>query len=375
VTGTQRLTALDALRGVAALVVVVWHWQHFFASSGDWQPGWERSAQPFFWLLKPLYVQGWAAVDLFFVLSGFVFFWLYSDSIRRRAMGAWRFALLRFSRLYPLHLAMLLLVAGLQALFFAGHDTFFIYQANDGRHFIAHLFLVQNWWPHAPQSFDGPSWSVSIEVLLYLLFFLACRAGLKRGLHCLIVALIGGILLPYDEHIARGVIGFFMGGYMFRLWEELREHPRAPLIANLLSVIALSGWVALGMMLYADAAWLGNGEGNNQFLVAFDFGLCPLTVLALALREHGGRATARWLGFLGDISYSTYLIHFPLQLGCVLLAAPLALPLQFFMQGWVMIAFYVALIALGAASYHWFERPAQSWIRSHALPIAVAPAD
>ena len=40
--------------------------------------------QPFFWLLKPLYIQGWAAVDLFFALSGFVFFWLYSENIAER---------------------------------------------------------------------------------------------------------------------------------------------------------------------------------------------------------------------------------------------------------------------------------------------------
>jgi peptidoglycan/LPS O-acetylase OafA/YrhL len=45
------------------------------------------------------------------------------------------------------------------------------------------------------------------------------------------------------------------------------------------------------------------------------------------------------------------------------------------MQGWVMVAFYIALIALGAASYRWLERPAQNWIRSRAAPIAVVPAD
>ena len=36
----KRLTSLDALRGVAALSIVVWHWQHFFAISGRWQTGW-----------------------------------------------------------------------------------------------------------------------------------------------------------------------------------------------------------------------------------------------------------------------------------------------------------------------------------------------
>ena len=123
---TKRLTALDALRGVAALAVVAWHWQHFFAISGSWQAGWTRSMQPLYWLLKPLYIQGWAAVDLFFVLSGFVFFWLYGESIRdgRVRMGA--FALMRFSRLYPLQILTLIVVAVLQSLYFARIGSFFI---------------------------------------------------------------------------------------------------------------------------------------------------------------------------------------------------------------------------------------------------------
>ena len=362
--GPNRLTSLDALRGVAALSVVVWHWQHFFAIGGDWQDDWSADMQPFYWLLKPLYAQGWAAVDLFFVLSGFVFFWLYGAAIREKRTGAWRFALLRFSRLYPLHFVMLIVVAALQFFFFRAHGTFFIYQDNDAAHFAEHLFMVQNWWPRSPQSFDGPTWSVSIEILLYVLFFIACRLGLKRGLHCLALALIGGLLLPFDEHIARGVIGFFMGGAMVAAWEYLRVHARARVVARCLGIAALLGWAVLATMLYRGSSWLANGEGNNLFLIAFDFVLCPLTVLSLALGETlRGRSYAA-LGVLGDISYSTYLIHFPMQLTLALLAARFALEPQFFLQGWVMGAFYAVLIGLGWLSYRYFERPLQSLLRN-----------
>jgi len=362
--GPNRLTSLDALRGVAALAVVVWHWQHFFAIGGDWMDDWRPDMQPFYAVLKPLYVQGWAAVDLFFVLSGFVFFWLYGAAIRERRTRAWRFALLRFSRLYPLHVVMLIAVAVLQFFFFRAHSMFFVYQANDAAHFAAHLFLVQNWWPGSPQSFDGPTWSVSIEALLYVLFFAACRFGLKRGLHCLIAALLGGLALLYDEHIGRGIVGFFMGGVAFTVWNRLRGEARVRSIARTLGIVALAGWVALAAMLYRDSSWLANGEGNNLFLVVFDFILCPLTVLALALHEHGRGRSYAGLGFLGDISYSTYLLHFPMQLALALIAARFALTPQFFMQGWVMIAFYAVLIVLGALSYRFFERPLQALLRS-----------
>jgi peptidoglycan/LPS O-acetylase OafA/YrhL len=355
----RRLSSLDALRGVAALAVVVWHWQHFFAINGDFVDGWTRAMQPAFWLLKPLYLQGWAAVDLFFVLSGFVFFWLYGDPIRTRVTGAGQFALLRFSRLYPLHLVTLIAVAVLQARFLSRHGQFFIYQANDARHFLMQLLFVQNWWPQMPQSFDGPSWSVSVEVMLYGVFFVACRLGLKAGWRAAILALAGVPLLWVDGHIARGVIGFFMGGAMVALWQALRGQAQAAAIARGLTIAVVAGWIGLAVALYRG--WFADGEANKTFALAFDFLLCPATVLVLALRE---QVRAPWAAFLGDISYSTYLIHFPLQLALALLAARFAWTPQDFMQGWVMLAFYAVLIVLGALSYRFLERPMQALIRN-----------
>jgi len=126
----------------------------------------------------------------------------------------------------------------------------------------------------------------------------------------------------------------------------------------------LAGWFCLYALLYADNPWLAHGEGNYLFLTLFDFGLCPLTVLALALRETAGRRTYAWLGFLGDISYSTYLIHFPLQLALALLAVRLGLVPLDFMHAWVMLAFFAVQIGLSTLSYTYVERPAQSWLRS-----------
>ena len=371
-TAPKRLTSLDALRGAAALAVVAWHWQHFFAISGHWQPGWTRAMQPFFWLLKPLYVQGWAAVDLFFVLSGFVFFWLYSENIAQRRESARSFALMRFSRLYPLQILTLLSVAILQSLYFSRVGTFFIYQDNDWWHFILHLGLVQNWWPNMPQSFDGPSWSVSIEVLLYLVFFTACRLGLKAGWPSLLVALAGAPLMWVDEHICRGVIGFFMGGVAFALWQGAAARGLAAVLLRTSAALALAGWLLLIVLVYADSGLIAGGELNSGLLYLFDYLLCPLTVLSLALFESVTDRRFTRLAFLGDISYSTYMLHFPLQLSVVLLALRFGLVPSFFMQGWVMAVFLVALILLGACSYRFFERPMQDLLRGRARRLAPA---
>src|SRR3974390_435665 len=130
---SKRLYSIDALRGVAALSVGGWHWQHFFAVSGTWMAGWNRTSQPFYPYLKPLYDEGWAAVDLFFAVSGFVFFWLYREPVAARNIGVSQFALQRFSRLYPIYFLTLIVAAVLQLLFHRATGTWFIFDANDWR--------------------------------------------------------------------------------------------------------------------------------------------------------------------------------------------------------------------------------------------------
>jgi peptidoglycan/LPS O-acetylase OafA/YrhL len=360
----KRLHSLDALRGVAALSVVVWHWQHFFALTGDYPYRWQRAGQPFFWALKPLYGAGWMAVDLFFALSGFVFFWLYADAIKVRAIRPGSFALLRLSRLYPLHFATLILTAGLQYLFSRQTGGFFIFDAGNWLRFAAALVMAQQWLPPTEgQFFNGPAWSVSIEILLYILFFAVCRLGMAGPRRALVIAFAAIFLLPFNNPIARGVMGFFLGGatYYFTAWARTRGNAgRIAICAAALALLAWSLTLAEG---YGGLLHRALGDAPNVFLLAFIFLVCPVTIAALALHEqqHGGRFKS--LSFLGDISYSTYLLHFPLQLVCVLVGLRLGWTPMTFMQPLAMIAFFAMLIALSAASHYGFERPLQALIR------------
>jgi len=106
----------------------------------------------------------------------------------------------------------------------------------------------------------------------------------------------------------------------------------------------------------------------------FTFVACPLTILALALDEQllGGRY--RRLSPLGDISYSTYLIHIPLQMALALMALALGIRSHVFMSPFAMMAFFGVLIALGTLSFRCFERPMQKYMRSWRRPrVATAP--
>ncbi|HEX4081106.1 MAG TPA: acyltransferase [Rhizomicrobium sp.] len=372
----KRLYSLDVLRGIAALAIIFWHWQHFFAVRGTWQVVWSRAMQPGYLVFKPLYDLGWVAVDIFFAVSGFVFYWLYLEPVARREIGAGRFALQRLSRLYPLYLATLLAGAAMQLAFHHATANWFIFAANDWSHFVKSVLLVQQWLPpDEMQSFNGPDWAVSIEVLLYILFFVATRLRLRGPVSAICLAAGGAIFFFHDGQIGRGIMGFFWGGATYFAVRAIVVRPSAKIVARLVALTALAAWAVaiadvylgfiqslFGMFPLPVARFL-IGYEYPEFLMAFIFVVVPLTLAALALQEElFGGAWARFT-FLGDVSYSTYLIHFPMQLALALLALRFGWIPADFMHGYVMVGFYAALIGLGALSYTYFERPMQAFIR------------
>jgi peptidoglycan/LPS O-acetylase OafA/YrhL len=377
----KRLYSLDAIRGLAALTIVIWHWQHFFALSGEWQEGWVREWQPFYSLLKPFYLEAWAAVDLFFALSGFVFFWLYREAIREKKVGAGRFALLRVSRLWPLHALMLVAIALVQMGFHARTGSYFIFPAGAWDRFVANLFLAQQWLPlNSDQTFNGPAWTVSVEAGLYVVFFLACRAGFNGWKSAALAVLAGFLLYDWNEMVGRGLMGFFLGGVAYFAVEKIRLLACARRASQVIGLACLALWalvvveIEFGPLHQAVVTvtdrlpddWYDPDRTDIYFHIAYILTIVPLTVVALALSEVVLNLFPRFYKrttYLGDISYGVYMLHFPLQAACALGALGLGLTPMFFMQGWVMLAFYAVLLTLASLSYFYFEKPMQKVIR------------
>ena len=160
----NKLLGLEIVRFISALSVLVWHYQHFFYIANK-PTDFFRELQPFYSLLSIFYDYGFYGVQVFWCISGFIFFWKYRDSIASKSITYKNFFILRFSRLYPLHLATLLLVLALQTMYFHQRDYFFVYQNNDIPHFIYQLFLASSWGFEKGYSFNGPIWSISVRKL------------------------------------------------------------------------------------------------------------------------------------------------------------------------------------------------------------------
>lgn len=352
----ERLYTLDTLRGIAALSVVFWHWQHFFYA-GDSPAGFDPSRQPFFAALTPLYQYGGLAVQLFFSISGFVFFWLFSTAIASRQASLRRFAVDRFSRLYPLHLLTFLLVAGLQLVYAAYHSSAFVYQYNDGYHALLNLLLAPAWGLEKGWSYNAPIWSVSIEVLLYASFFVICLAGRWRWLLAAAACGLGLLLYPGSYKIGSGLLCFYMGGLAYALLVQLRR------------------WAGSGMALVATtglavAAWFYQVQVAASVDIYLVMCLCfPASLAMLAAAGMHWPGMMRSAAWVGDISYASYLLHFPLQVVFALVLDGLGFAREVFYQPWVMLLFFAVLVHLSLACHRWFERPAQRYLRTSWLAV------
>jgi len=345
---------------VAALAVVFWHWQHFFFSGTAPAAGFDSEAQPFYEAFKILYRHGALGIYLFFALSGFIFFWLYAGTVAARRLTPGEFFMLRFSRLYPLHLVTLLLVAVGQAVYAGINGGSFVYAHNDVRHFALNLLLAPSIGLEQGYSFNGPVWSVSVEVVLYAMFFVFCWFRINRTSLLLIVSLAGFfVLMNYYPPLGSGIGSFFLGGVVHAMFARIAGRPNSRLITRLVATATVVLWAATIASVYTGIALLPPSlQGYFPVMILF-----PMTILSLALVEHGGSGFAKALSPLGEISYSSYLIHFPLQLAFVLAAQAAGLGADFFNNGISLILFFAALLPLSFASFRYLEVPAQRYLR------------
>ena len=355
----ERLIGLELLRFLAAVGVLVWHYQHFlYVGAVETEPNWR--AMPLYWLLAPFYSYGYQGVELFWCISGFIFTWKYGGSIGRGGVSFGRFALLRFSRLYPLHLATLLAVAVLQWVYFACHGAAFVYVFNDFRHFVLNVAFANYWGFQSGESFNGPSWSVSAEVLIYIVFYwVTRRAG--AGWRIDLLALIGFSAAAWLARTLLGIKLTFTGAGTFFYLGALTCHAYDWIAALRDPWGRRIGWGCAATIVVSAALVALHGLK----IAGASLAMFPAAVLLvqIAIRPRGTQAAA-WLTGLGNLTYASYMLHFPMQLAAMLILGALAVPVPpLVYSGWFLLAYLGSVLAVAFGVFRWVERPAQDWLR------------
>ncbi|APH71843.1 acyltransferase family protein [Aquibium oceanicum] len=310
-----RFDVLDSWRGIAAVMVVLFHVQ-IVGNIHD----------------LPIVRAGETFVDFFFVLSGFVIAHAYAGRVNsgQQFVG---FVVQRLGRVYPLHAVMLLLYllfetakAVVPSLGSAADPAFS--GSNEMSAIVSNLLLVQAWGFEDGLTWNTPSWSISGELLAYLLFgaaalsfgrklWMAAAVGAIASFAVLLLAAPKGMESTFDFGAVRALYGFCLGVLLhraiiagvMRTREELRREPsQAARLAWTIAELAAIGCIV---------AYVGASHQNAAAFAA------PL-VFAFAINvfaHEGGHVSRllRWRPFLtvGMLSYSIYMIHMFVLLRCL----------------------------------------------------------
>lgn len=375
----DRLFALDVSRGVASLVVVLWHWQHFAYINCKLPSDFDRSIQPFYSILKICFEKGYMAVDYFFLLSGFIFFWLYQGDIDNKLISFQNFLSRRFSRLYPLHLITLFLIILLQKCYISLRGYPFVYANNDFYHFILNIAYIQSWGLENGNSFNAPTWSVSVEIFIYLIFFIISYLKMGGFIPRFLISVIflSGMILTKGFELLRPASIFFWGGIIYQTTYVLsKSRSIYCLLVYLLTTIF---WLATLFNIYFINFSYQIGSLSTMrklFLliypshILFSFTVCSLALLEIRgffpsnqLSYLRNRVFLKKFSWVGDITYSSYLLHFPLQLLFGIFVGIGLLPNDFYTIPISLLYFYLPLILLSYFMYSHIERPIQKFIR------------
>ncbi len=364
----QYLSNLTPLRGIAALLVAIFHFEMAIAR-------FVPAAQTMF------FEKCYLMVDLFFVMSGFIMLHVYgkdfSQSISKHLLR--NFFVARFARIYPLHFFSTTLLIILVIVFSP------VGMYPNAMQFPAaiptNIFLLQSFYIHKIYTWNIPSWSISSEWAAYIIFpLLALFISRKRKLSIvvMIIFIVASYLsimylLPrknplypsipvphninttYDYGFLRGIAGFITGMMMYLLYQSNK-------IKNIFSRDIFT-FIAILLLIAA-----------MHFAINDGFCVILFAGIVLCFGCNSGYVhkicNNRVLQYLGLISYSIYLMQIffqdPFSKG-------LRLPgvtglgrgkqnIEFWNGLMYCIIYLLLLIAVSSITYYFIENPSRKFI-------------
>ena len=299
----------DLLRFFLALSVILFHYKHFAIQSWSRNQIPDDYTPPYQEALSIFYTHGYHAVAVFFFLSGYMLALRISDQTVPR-FSYRNFLVQRLARIYPAH-ALTLISMGLLAVMVQQYSLQPFMTYNDNfLNFVASLFLLNGIGIMRDTSFNLPSWSLSVEMVCYLLFGAVCVLSFAKKANLWFLGVVIGIGInevstnPNVSNVGSGMVFFFSGaitGVRFIPWRSWMHSNAQGATITLLTLFALS----FTMSLHASL--------GVQKLIWICISL-PALVIAITIMDErligGGKRPFIWFGLM---SFSIYIWHFPVQ--------------------------------------------------------------
>lgn len=288
----QRFDVLDSLRGLCALLVVFFH----LPVSSHLHP-------------LALFRHGYLFVDFFFVLSGFVIAHAYGGRLGSPKDFV-PFVIKRMGRVWPLHAVMLAAFIGIELcrLWFHFDAATPFTRDRSVEAIFTNLLLIQSFNIHDYLTWNGPAWSISVEMGAYVVFAALMILSPRRfGIISLVIIALGALIVltqatrfmntTFDFGFPRAAYGFFLGCLVHGVWKR-RPPAFSPVAVSWLQLACLIGvgayvsyargpWTVAAPLFFAVSIWIFSEERG---LISRLLSIKPMLAL-------------------GHWSYSIYMVH------------------------------------------------------------------
>lgn len=350
--------ALDGMRGIAALMVVVFHYSlTLFEPTGWFQQNF-------------IFISSYAFVDLFFVLSGFVITHNYQENLAHPPQLK-TFFIKRFARLYPLLFVTIMvyvamksygILSGFQFDDGAYDWTMLFWETLDPLLFLNSTFLILD-----TEGLNPVSWSISAEMIAYTCFALVIYFARKNRNLIFVLLFVSCLVFPLyqEKYLFTGDFGFIRGllnfsvGYFVYQWKMTSkkfnngwyEWLVFPLIICSFYVIQRSSTELMNLILIPVFGW-------SVYVLSFEKGWVSVWLKSKVMQ------------FFGKISYSIYLWHFIVLWGFYVLSWQILQVTPSKGYAIVGLCFVFVITSLIAHfSYQWIEKKGGSILKRKLIQL------
>lgn len=355
--GKPRFELLDGLRGVAAMFVIWYHFGEGFATSP----------------VDQFMNHGYLAVDLFFVLSGFVIGYAYDDRWSK-GMTPWRFMLRRVIRLHPMVILSMLL--GALAFAIQGSvqwDGTPVPLSSLLMSLALGLFLIPTAAGMAPEvrgnhemfPLNGPAWSLFFEYIGSIMYAFLLHRLSSRWLK--LIAAVSAIGVAYT--LLGNATGYYHlgvgwslddNGFLWGLFRMTYSFTIGLLMSRGFKARKIRGafWIATAILAIVFAVPYPGGDAtilNGVYDLLCTTILFPIIVYIGACGTTTDRFSTRLCDALGQLSYPVYIVHYPVMY--LFYAYTFSHEVTMGQMWPVCLALFVGILLLAWAAYRFYDKP------------------